>query len=157
MPDRKRLCPTCYIGMEVAVPSDQDRIDTAAPCADRQLSGKSRTRLNDRNERPSGPAEAGELSGLADLNSDNELSGHSCSMGLEPLSTRSGRSSRSAQTTAVKDAAYFTAEFPPSANSAEPVTKLDAGPAKNNAACAISSGWAIRFIAWRPAAQSFCD
>ncbi|AQZ53972.1 hypothetical protein Mame_04680 (plasmid) [Martelella mediterranea DSM 17316] len=43
------------------------------------------------------------VSRLAGLNSDNELSGHLRFVGLEPLSTRSGRSSRSVQTTAVKD------------------------------------------------------
>jgi len=49
---------------------------------------------------------------------------------------------------------HFTAALPPSANKAEPVTKLDMGLARKSAADAISSGWAIRFMACSPAAQS---
>lgn len=46
------------------------------------------------------------------------------------------------------------AETPPSEYSAaKPTTKLDIGRAKNNAALAISAGWAIRFTGCKPAAQ----
>jgi hypothetical protein len=41
----------------------------------------------------------------------------------------------------------FRMELPPSASSADPVTKLEASEARNKAALAISSG-----AAWRPSA-----